>query len=173
MRSAAGSTSSSGIAGESRILTSSQAASADRASAIAASGQLHTPKGRLARLPDPAPAGAARDRAANRGFRSRCRQCQTRRLRWRRAARRVWLPAQQFLKDGTNTRIDVYGGKVGNRARFVLEVVESIVGTWGAERVGVKLSPSSTFYGQSDSDPLGTYRYVANALDGLGIGYIT
>ncbi|MEP7456348.1 alkene reductase [Phyllobacterium sp. SB3] len=82
-----------------------------------------------------------------------------------------YLP-EQFLKDGTNIRTDAYGGSVENRARFMLEVVESMIGSWDAEHVGVKLSPSATFYGQSDSDALGTYSYVANALNGLDIGYI-
>jgi len=82
-----------------------------------------------------------------------------------------YLP-EQFLKDGTNTRTDAYGGSVPNRARFMLEVVEAMIGAWGSERVGVKLSPSSTFYGQSDSNALQTYSYVTKTLEGLGVGYI-
>lgn len=38
-------------------------------------------------------------------------------------------------------RTDEYGGSVENRARFVLEVVDAIVKTIGAERVGIRLSP--------------------------------
>jgi len=80
--------------------------------------------------------------------------------------------ADQFLQDGTNTRTDAYGGSVANRARFMLEVVEAMIGAWNAQRVGVKLSPSATFYGQFDSDALGTYSYVASALSDLKIGYL-
>jgi N-ethylmaleimide reductase len=82
-----------------------------------------------------------------------------------------YLP-DQFLQDGTNTRTDTYGGSIENRARFMLETVEAMIGEWDAERVGVKLSPSTRFYGQRDSDALATYSYVVTALDALNIGYI-
>jgi N-ethylmaleimide reductase len=49
----------------------------------------------------------------------------------------------QFLRDGTNRRTDAYGGRLANRARFLLEVTEAVVGVWGADRVGVRLSPLS------------------------------
>jgi N-ethylmaleimide reductase len=32
----------------------------------------------------------------------------------------------QFLRDGTNRRTDVYGGPIENRARFLKEVVEAV-----------------------------------------------
>ncbi len=82
-----------------------------------------------------------------------------------------YLP-DQFLQDGTNRRTDAYGGSVGNRARFLLEVVEALAGVWGPERVGVKLSPSNRFYGMADSDALTTFGHVVRALSSMGIGYI-
>jgi N-ethylmaleimide reductase len=82
-----------------------------------------------------------------------------------------YLP-DQFLQDGTNKRDDAYGGSVRNRARFMLEIVEGMVSVWGAERVGVKLSPSNRFYGMFDSDPVATFGHVLSALDELGIGYV-
>ena len=54
----------------------------------------------------------------------------------------------QFLQDGTNRRTDDYGGSVANRARFLIEVVDAMSAAWSANRIGVKLSPSSRFYGQ-------------------------
>ena len=78
----------------------------------------------------------------------------------------------QFLQDGTNHRADDYGGSVENRARFLLEVVEEMAAGWSANRVGVKLSPSSRFYGQSDSDSLATFSYAAKELDRRGIAYL-
>ena len=59
----------------------------------------------------------------------------------------------QFLRDGTNQRTDRYGGSAANRARFLLEVTEAVVAVWGADRVGVRLSPLGAFNGMSDSDP--------------------
>ena len=32
----------------------------------------------------------------------------------------------QFLRDGSNKRTDIYGGSIENRLRFALEVVDSI-----------------------------------------------
>lgn len=78
----------------------------------------------------------------------------------------------QFLQGGTNTRIDAYGGPTGNRARFMLETVEAMTGAWSADRIGVKLSPSSRFYGQTDGDTLATFGHVARALDAMRVGYL-
>src|SRR4029453_1307289 len=41
-----------------------------------------------------------------------------------------YLP-DQFLRDGTNRRTDAYGGSVQNRARFLLDIVRSVIGVWG------------------------------------------
>src|SRR3546814_5877182 len=34
-----------------------------------------------------------------------------------------------------------YGGSIENRTRLLLEVVDACIGVWGADRVGVHLSP--------------------------------
>ncbi|MEM7225756.1 MAG: alkene reductase [Pseudomonadota bacterium] len=78
----------------------------------------------------------------------------------------------QFLRDGTNRRDDSYGGPVENRARLTLEVVEAVAKVWGAERVGVRLSPTGTFNSMSDSDPAKTFGYVAEQLAPLGLAYL-
>jgi NADPH2 dehydrogenase len=53
----------------------------------------------------------------------------------------------QFLQDLCNKRVDEYGGSVENRSRFALEVVDEVVKRVGAERVGIRISPWSTFQG--------------------------
>jgi N-ethylmaleimide reductase len=78
----------------------------------------------------------------------------------------------QFLRDGTNRRTDAYGGSVENRVRFLLEVVEAVAEVWSAERVGVRLSPTSTFNSMSDSDPATTFGYMAECLGQLGLAYL-
>lgn len=78
----------------------------------------------------------------------------------------------QFLRDGTNHRTDAYGGSVENRARLLLEVVDAVVGVWGAGRVGVRLSPSGTFNDMSDSDPESTFGYVVEALNRFDLAYL-
>ena len=78
----------------------------------------------------------------------------------------------QFLRDGTNRRTDRYGGSAANRARFLLEVTEAVVAVWGADRVGVRLSPLGAFNGMSDSDPTTTFGTAVEALDGFGLAYL-
>ncbi|RMF25547.1 MAG: alkene reductase [Cyanobacteria bacterium J083] len=78
----------------------------------------------------------------------------------------------QFLQDGSNQRQDRYGGTIANRARFLLEVVAAVTEVWGGKRVGIKLSPSNTFYGMYDSDPQATFSYVIEALNEFDLAYI-
>src|SRR5258706_13364923 len=78
----------------------------------------------------------------------------------------------QFLRDGTNHRTDAYGGSVANRARFLVEVVEAVVGVWGGNRVGVRFSPTGAFNSMSDSDPVATFSHAAEALDRFGLAYL-
>ncbi len=78
----------------------------------------------------------------------------------------------QFLRDGTNQRTDAYGGSIENRARLLLEVTEAVVGVWGGDRVGVRLSPSGTFNDMSDSDPKATFGYAVEALNHFGLAYL-
>jgi N-ethylmaleimide reductase len=79
----------------------------------------------------------------------------------------------QFLRDSTNRRTDIYGGGAENRARLLIEVMEAIAGEWRPERVGVHLSPTNlSFNDISDSDPATTFSTVVRALDRLGLGYL-
>lgn len=78
----------------------------------------------------------------------------------------------QFLRDGTNRRTDRYGGSVANRARFLLEVVDAAIGVWGAERVGVRLSPHARGDGIADSDPAAIFGHAAAALGERRIAYL-
>lgn len=78
----------------------------------------------------------------------------------------------QFLRDGTNRRLDAYGGTIGKRARFLLDVIEGVAGVWGAGRVGVRLSPTSGYKGVDDTDPLSHFAYIAGTLRDLGLAYL-
>ena len=78
----------------------------------------------------------------------------------------------QFLRDGSNRRTDRYGGSVENRARLLLEVTEAVVGVWGKERVGARLSPGNPFNDMADSDPPAAFGYAARELDKLGLAYL-
>lgn len=78
----------------------------------------------------------------------------------------------QFLRDGTNQRTDEYGGSIENRIRFLLEVTKAVVSVWGADRVGVRLSPGGSFNDMRDSTPEKTFGAAIEALDALEILYV-
>ena len=78
----------------------------------------------------------------------------------------------QFLQNGSNQRTDAYGGPVENRARLMLETTQAMIDAWSADRVGVRLSPSSYLYGVDDSNKLETFGFVIRALDALRVGYL-
>jgi N-ethylmaleimide reductase len=80
--------------------------------------------------------------------------------------------ADTFLQDGTNKRTDAYGGTIAKRARFSLELVDAFSSVWGAERVGVRISPSGKWGAISDSDPESTFSYLAKRLNTYGIAYL-
>ncbi len=82
-----------------------------------------------------------------------------------------YLP-DQFLQDGSNQRRDAYGGSIENRSRFLLEIVEALAAVWGGDRVGVRLAPSGTWNGMSDSDPRALFGYVAEQLNRFGLAYL-
>lgn len=83
-----------------------------------------------------------------------------------------YLP-DQFLRDSTNKRTDQYGGNIENRARFLLEVTDAVISVWGADYVGVHLSPRDMeHHSISDSDPASTFGYVARQLGERGIAFI-
>lgn len=82
-----------------------------------------------------------------------------------------YLP-HQFLVDGANQRADAYGGSIGNRARFVLEVMDRLVRVWGEGRVGIRLSPTMAYNGMVDSDPRATFSYVIEKLNALPLAYL-
>ena len=77
----------------------------------------------------------------------------------------------QFLRDGTNQRRDQYGGSVANRARLTLEVTEAVIGVWGAERVGIRLSPGGVFNDMHDGNPLETFAHLLGELNRFGLAY--
>ena len=80
---------------------------------------------------------------------------------------------EQFLRDSTNRRTDRYGGSAENRCRFALEAVEAVVKVWGADRVGIRISPVSPVNDSGpDSDPAATYGLLVERLNPFGLAYL-
>ena len=79
----------------------------------------------------------------------------------------------QFLNIASNQRDDQWGGSVENRARFALQVAESVAKRVGADRTGIRLSPYGVFNDmQPDEDMDALYRYLTVKLSELGIAYV-
>ena len=78
----------------------------------------------------------------------------------------------QFLRDGTNQRSDQYGGSIANRTRLLLEVMSTVCKVWGADRVGVRLSPINQFNDIRDSYPQALFTHVMEALNPFNLAYV-
>lgn len=78
----------------------------------------------------------------------------------------------QFLRDNTNLRDDDYGGSAENRVRFLREVLEALIDVWGADKVGVRLSPNGETQGCDDSDPAATFGAAADVAQALGLAFV-
>jgi N-ethylmaleimide reductase len=79
---------------------------------------------------------------------------------------------EQFLQSHTNLRTDRYGGSIENRVRFLMEVTKAVIDVWGADRVGVRLSPYGIANGSGEADPLPLYTHAIKSLDPLGLAYL-
>lgn len=78
----------------------------------------------------------------------------------------------EFLRDGSNKRSDAYGGSIANRARLLLEVLDATIEVWGADRIGLRVSPLNSYNSMIDSDPIGTYTWLANKLNDYNLAYL-
>ncbi|KIV83666.1 hypothetical protein PV11_05670 [Exophiala sideris] len=78
----------------------------------------------------------------------------------------------QFTQDNCNRRTDEYGGSIENRARFGLEVAKAVVEAVGADKVGIRLSPFSTFQGMKMADPVPQFSHLLKGLKELKLSYM-
>jgi N-ethylmaleimide reductase len=78
----------------------------------------------------------------------------------------------QFLQDQTNQRTDQYGGSIDNRARLLMQVLDTVCTVFPADRVGVRLSPYGTFNSMADSDPIGLFTAVIQKLNARSLAYL-
>ena len=77
----------------------------------------------------------------------------------------------QYLQTNSNNRTDQYGGSIENRVRFPLAVINAVVEAIGAERVGLRMSPFSSFQGMKMPDPRPTFSHYVSHLP-RGLAYI-
>ncbi|HAT3992699.1 alkene reductase [Elizabethkingia anophelis] len=80
---------------------------------------------------------------------------------------------EQFLNPNSNIRNDKYGGSIENRSRFVLEVTEAVGHAIGFDKIGVRISPYSTFNTMALYKEIPeTYIHVVTELAKLDITYL-
>lgn len=82
-----------------------------------------------------------------------------------------YLP-MQFLASNSNQRSDAYGGSVGARVRFVVEMLEALVAAIGAGRVGFRICPGNPFNDVLDEAPVETYTTLLEAVRPLGCAWL-
>jgi 2,4-dienoyl-CoA reductase-like NADH-dependent reductase (Old Yellow Enzyme family) len=78
----------------------------------------------------------------------------------------------QFLQSSTNQRTDAYGSSLENRARLLLEVTDAVIEVWGADRVGLHISPRADLHDMGDENLAETFTYVAREMGKRGIAFI-
>jgi 2,4-dienoyl-CoA reductase-like NADH-dependent reductase (Old Yellow Enzyme family) len=81
----------------------------------------------------------------------------------------------QFLSPNSNHRTDQYGGSVENRSRFIIEVAAAVAEEIGADRVGIRISPSMPLCGINEGDSESVraqYRYLVGELAPLNLAYL-
>lgn len=79
---------------------------------------------------------------------------------------------EQFLQSRSNQRTDAYGGSIENRSRIVLEVAAAVSAVFGADRVGIRLSPFGVANASGENDPLPLYTHLIESLARLDLAYL-
>ncbi|GAA3597105.1 alkene reductase [Kineosporia mesophila] len=79
---------------------------------------------------------------------------------------------QQFLASNANQRTDGWGGNVEGRIRFAVEVAHAVAAKIGGERVGLRISPSSTLHDVIEDELELTYKSLLAGISALDLAYL-
>lgn len=78
----------------------------------------------------------------------------------------------QFIQDVSNKRTDEYGGSITNRSRFLFETLDAVIDVVGNDKVGLRLSPWSTFQGMKMDDPIPQFSSLIHGANKLQLAYL-
>ena len=78
----------------------------------------------------------------------------------------------EFVQDVSNQRTDSYGGSIENRNRLPVEVVQAVADAVGPERVGIKISPWSTFQSMRMENPIPQFKDLVTKVNSIGISFL-
>ena len=79
---------------------------------------------------------------------------------------------EQFMQSRSNQRDDAYGGSIENRCRLPLEVTRAVAEVWGADRVGIRLSPFGVANDSGEAEPMDLYGHMVTQLAPMGLAYL-
>ncbi|QNE47879.1 alkene reductase [Glaciihabitans sp. INWT7] len=82
----------------------------------------------------------------------------------------------EFLSPVSNVRTDGYGGSPANRARFGIETVTAVAEAVGADRVGIRISPSHNIqdvFETDEAETKATYDALIDGIAPLGLAYLS
>ncbi|KAF0257629.1 alkene reductase [Clavibacter michiganensis] len=82
----------------------------------------------------------------------------------------------EFLSPVSNVRTDAYGGSPENRAKLGIDVAHAVSREIGAERVGIRISPSHNIQDvlEEDADETrATYEALLSGIAPLGLAYVS
>ena len=129
---------------------------------------------RLRDLLAAARAGHRRDPGRGRALPPRRAECHRGRLRRRRGARRQRLPAStSSCATASTTAATPMAARIENRVRFLLEVMQAVVGAIGGGRTGLRLSPVTPSNDAGpDSDPQALHEHAVAQLAPLKLAYL-
>ncbi len=82
-----------------------------------------------------------------------------------------YLP-HQFISTNVNQRADEYGGSIENRLRAPLEWLDAVIDAVGADRVGVRISPSHKFNDIEEADTEVVYAAYLKELSKRNLAYL-
>ncbi len=78
----------------------------------------------------------------------------------------------QFLQSATNKRTDSYGGNTTNRCRLLGEIIAAVSMEIPADRMGLRVSPTSKRKGMGDEDPGALAAEIGRIAGDAGLAYI-
>jgi N-ethylmaleimide reductase len=140
-------------------------------SAIAIEGEIHTPKGKVPYV-TPRALDLKEIPLIIEGFKKAAKNAKAAGFDGVEVHGANGYLLDQFMRDSANKRDDIYGGSLENRCRLLLQVTQAVIEVWGADRVGVRLSPLNSFNNMKDSNPQKLTSYVTSELSKLNIAYL-
>jgi len=78
----------------------------------------------------------------------------------------------QFIRSSTNHREDEYGGNYKKRNQFLLDITHAIVNEVGADKVGIRLSPTNRLWEIEDENPKQTFGWLVEQLNEFELAYL-